>query len=58
MKPACLLALAMLAAASQAEATEAGAIEARYVCDGGLRIDVQFSPPDSAQGRATLTLLG
>lgn len=59
MKPACLLALAMLlAAASQIEATEAGAIEARYVCDGGLRIDVQFSPPASAHGRAALTFLG
>ncbi len=58
MKPACLLALATLAAASQAEATEARAIEARYVCDGGLRIDVQFSPPASAHGHATLTFLG
>jgi membrane-bound inhibitor of C-type lysozyme len=44
------LALTVLLAASPAQA-----IEARYVCDKGARINVQFSPPSMALGRATLT---
>lgn len=47
----CALAFAALLAA----ASPAHAIEARYVCDKGARITVQFSPPAMALGRATLT---
>lgn len=36
-------------------ADPAHAIEARYVCDKGARINVQFSPPSMVLGRATLT---
>jgi membrane-bound inhibitor of C-type lysozyme len=47
----CVVALtALLTAAGNAQA-----IEARYVCDKGARINVQFSPPSMALGRATLT---
>lgn len=46
-----MLALAALVAASG----PVHAIEARYVCDKGARINAQFSPPAMAFGRATLT---
>lgn len=46
-----MFALAALVAASG----PAQAIEARYVCDKGARIDAQFSPPTMALGRVTLT---
>ncbi len=36
-------------------ANAAHAIEARYVCDKGARINVQFSPPGMALGQAALT---
>jgi membrane-bound inhibitor of C-type lysozyme len=47
----CAFALAALIAAG----SPAYAIDARYVCDKGARINVQFSPPSLALGRATLT---
>ena len=51
LKTGCALALTALFAA----AGPAHAIDARYVCDKGARINVQFSPPTMALGRATLT---
>lgn len=47
----CALAFAALLSAT----SSAQAIEARYVCDKGARLNVQFSPPSMALGRATLT---
>jgi membrane-bound inhibitor of C-type lysozyme len=49
--PGCAFALAALITAG----SPAHAIDARYVCDKGARINVQFSPPSLAPGRATLT---
>lgn len=46
---------ALVFAALIAAASSAHAIEARYVCDKGARINVQFSPPIMGLGHATLT---
>ncbi|MFZ5690831.1 MAG: MliC family protein [Pseudomonadota bacterium] len=45
---------ALASAALLSAASPAHAIDARYVCDKGARIYVQFSPPGLALGRATL----
>ena len=50
-----LLVAATLLGAALTVACPAYAIDARYVCDKGARINVQFSPPSLALGRATLT---
>lgn len=35
--------------------SHASATEARYECSGGSRLTAQFSPPEAATGRVTLT---
>ncbi|MGV3635582.1 MAG: MliC family protein [Pseudorhodoplanes sp.] len=55
MSTASKLGFALTLTALLAATGSAHAVDARYVCDRGARINVQFSPPTMALGRATLT---